>query len=80
METENFYLYVYYNMPPLANWDPRDAVNLWMSDKNRRKRKCPEATEQKWFKGIFEQKDEDSKECPAPKKIVNFNCSLAKFD
>jgi hypothetical protein len=55
IETENLYLYVHHNMPPLAKWDPRDAVNKWLCDKDRRKRSCPQATDQAWYNGIFER-------------------------
>lgn len=55
VETENLYLYVYFNMPDLESWDPRPAVVKWIETKERRNKKTEKAQEQRWFKGIFQQ-------------------------
>lgn len=47
------YLYINMNMPPLHEYDPGDAVKLWMQKKKR----CPHlsntAKQQEWFRGVF---------------------------
>lgn len=39
IETENYYLYIHYNMPALLNWDARIAV------KRRKERKLTDQEE-----------------------------------
>lgn len=58
LETENKYLYVHYNMPDLADWEPKNAAKLFYEEKTRRERDASSATgsklrEQEYFKGIF---------------------------
>lgn len=36
ISTENNYLFVHFNLPPFANWEPRKAVNYWLTVKDRR--------------------------------------------
>lgn len=36
LETENNYLHIHFNMPPLVEWNPRDAIVNWIKKKNRR--------------------------------------------
>lgn len=36
LETENKYMYVHFNMPPLESWDPRETLETWLNEKNRR--------------------------------------------
>lgn len=57
IETENKYLYIYFNMPTLESWDPRPAIHMWMNDKNRKDRSNiiqGKSTHAPYFKGIFE--------------------------
>ncbi|XP_050537960.1 uncharacterized protein LOC126903652 [Daktulosphaira vitifoliae] len=35
IESENEYLYIYFNLPPLAEWNPRPAINEWFKKKRR---------------------------------------------
>lgn len=35
LETEQKYLFIYFNMPPLQNYDPRRAVTTWLNDKKK---------------------------------------------
>jgi len=51
LQTENLYMFISENMPPLEKWEPRFAVLLWLNDKNRRERETT-AKQQAWFKGI----------------------------
>ena len=30
LDTENLFLFIHYNMPPLVEWDPRPAVMTWL--------------------------------------------------
>ncbi|KAF0753973.1 E3 SUMO-protein ligase KIAA1586-like [Aphis craccivora] len=55
VETENQFLYVHLNMPPLMSWDPRPAIVKWINTSDRRVRHTPKAKQQDWFKGIFEK-------------------------
>lgn len=57
IETENKYLYIYFNMPTLENWDPRPAIRMWMNDKSRKDRSDiikGKSTHAPYFKGVFE--------------------------
>ena len=36
LETENKYMFIDYNMPPLNLWKPRKAILLWLKEKDRR--------------------------------------------
>lgn len=36
LSTENKYMYLYYNMPPLELWDPRETIVAWLNNKRRR--------------------------------------------
>jgi hypothetical protein len=47
------YLYVLTNMPALDQFDPRPAVLYWLTDKNRRQRHTPKASQQDWFRTVF---------------------------
>lgn len=46
VETENEYLFIYYNMPSLTKLDPRSAVQLWINKKDRRVKDTHKAKEQ----------------------------------
>lgn len=58
ISTENKNLYVHYNMPALDEWSPKNAIILWLNDKDRRMQPNDATTEktrqQVWFKGIFD--------------------------
>lgn len=57
LETENKYMFVYYNMPPLINWNPRKSILSWLNEKDRRIHENlvqkGTAIKQPWYKGIF---------------------------
>lgn len=61
LETENQYLHVHFNLPPIENWQPRDTVNNWLLKKQRRHHELliesdhHKAKEQPHFKGVFAQ-------------------------
>lgn len=55
IETENLFLFVYYNMPPLYEWDPRPAVLSWLNSKKHRNVDRPKGKEQEYFRGIFSE-------------------------
>jgi len=46
VETENEYLFVHFNMPPLTLWDLRPATFLWINSSNRRLKETSKAREQ----------------------------------
>lgn len=56
--TENAYLYIHFNMPPLEKWNPRAAVKKYLGDVNRRQSHqtvdTTKTTKQPIFKHIFE--------------------------
>lgn len=64
--TECAYLYIHFNMPCLENWDPRQAIKLWMTEKDRRdvsnviERKSKKSAS--YFKGIFADAAEAAEE------------------
>lgn len=58
LETENKCMFVHYNMPDLADWNPAAATQLFMSEKNRRDRDITSAAgsksrAQEYFKGVY---------------------------
>lgn len=62
MSAESWYLYIYFNMPPLDKWDPRPAIVKWLDAKKRRHKDCPKAKKQDWYKGIFDAAETSSPE------------------
>lgn len=68
LQTENKYMFVYFNMPVLEHWDPRAAIAIWLNDKQRRKHtdliSKDTARKQQYSSGIFEVAtvDDDSDE------------------
>lgn len=54
ISTENYYIYVHFNLPELEKWDPRPAVKKFTTDANRRISKPTKTTEQPYFKYIFQ--------------------------
>lgn len=67
IETENRYLHVHFNMPPLFEWEPRKTVMNWMMKKERRQHDLiiesdeHKAKEQPHFLGVFCQAEESRK-------------------
>ena len=55
LDTENLYLFVHYNMPPLSQWEPREAILNWLKNKPHRSTSRPKAKEQRYFNGMFPQ-------------------------
>lgn len=53
METENAYLFVHHNLPPTAEWDPRQAVLAWLKLKDRRQRNPEKGQQQPYFRNVF---------------------------
>jgi len=53
LDSENQYLYIYHNMPTLTEWNPLEAVNVWLQKRKHRIKETPKAKEQVWYKGIF---------------------------
>lgn len=62
VETENYYLYIHYNMPALVNWDVRKEVIHFMKMKNRRNTNRPKRKTQNYFKSIFQEADQVTSE------------------
>lgn len=64
LETENKYMYVYFNMPPLEKWDPRETIVVWINDMTRRNHidllQKNTAKKRPYFKGIFFEADSHS--------------------
>lgn len=81
IETENMYLYIYFNLPNLENWNPKNVITKWMSQ-SRRNRTIDTDTsttrKQPHFKGIFENCDDedidngDESDCDAQIKFDVF--------
>lgn len=72
IETENKYLYVYFNMPSLQNWNSRPAIKAWMTEKTRRDRSNVidhKATQAPHFKGIFENTQNETDAQSDNKKV-----------
>ena len=44
-DTVSDYLYAHMNMPPLAQFDPRPAVCNWLTDRTRRQKDTPRASQ-----------------------------------
>lgn len=64
LDTENKYMHVYFNMPPLIEWNPRNAIITWLNEKQRRERvqlfDKDTAKNQRYYKGIFNSAEEGS--------------------
>lgn len=62
-ETENYYLYIHFNMPTLEKWNPRFAVSQYLEEINRRKfhrsTESKKTTQQSYFKHVFENTHEE---------------------
>lgn len=56
VQTENKYLFVYFNMPAIDQWNPRKAVTKWINQKKHRSHDLMEkgtACKQRYYKGVF---------------------------
>lgn len=75
LETENKYMFVHFNMPPLEQWDPRKAILIWLKEKDRREHsnliEKKTVHQRKYFKGIFESASDDSDDEQTYNEIVN---------
>lgn len=64
--TENKYLFIYFNLPPLEKWSPKKAVIKWDVSKDRRKTDTTTSKlsvhRQPHFKGVFEIESVDDDE------------------
>ena len=58
VETENLYLFVHYNMPPVYLWDPRLAVVKWLNSKSHRAVTRHKGKQQPYFRGVFPEADD----------------------
>lgn len=72
LKTENKYLHIHYNMPPIAEWDPRKTVINWINRKERRQHDLAigndlrKAKLQPHFNGVFssyENVNENENDC-----------------
>lgn len=79
LATENKYMYVYFNMPPLEMWNPREAVVAWINAKNRREHvdllQKETARNKSYFRGIFllaEDSDDDEASTPTIDQKISF--------
>ena len=54
-ETINDYLHVWISMHVLSEWNPWDAVKLWISEKERRQIKTAPQMESECFVGVFRE-------------------------
>lgn len=76
VNTENCYLFVYYNLPTLVEWCPKKTVSLWINKKERRRHCITDedetTTSQRYCKGVFpnkKTKDDQDEEHHSTKKI-----------
>lgn len=79
LETENKYMHVYFNMPPLERWNPRNAIVSWLNAKDRREHadllQREKAQKRSYFKGIFqlaENSDDDEDSTAAVDTHIKF--------
>lgn len=78
VDTENLYLFIHYNLPPLVLWDPTPSVIHWLNQRERRVRQRPKGKQQQYFRGVFpeasltagERGDPYSDEEESPEKKV----------
>ena len=52
-DTLNDYLHVMFNMPDLAHYNAWPAVNLWLTEKDRREWTKPPSKDSEWFFGVL---------------------------
>jgi len=46
-------LYVKINMPSVSEYNPNEAVLLWLKEKQRHSKVHEKATNQEWYQGVF---------------------------
>ncbi|KAL4132390.1 hypothetical protein QTP88_009544 [Uroleucon formosanum] len=51
--------YIKINMPTLSEFDPLPATKLWINKKSHYNKTHPEATKQRWFRGVFPDAEKD---------------------
>ena len=51
-DTLHYYIFIGFNLPPLASYDAKPAVRYWLADKRRASASSKDKT-QKWFNGVF---------------------------
>lgn len=63
LKTENKYLFIHFNLPPLIDWNPRKSVINWLNKKIRRDHALSignnrrKTTQQRFFAGVFAKID-----------------------
>ena len=67
-KTENYYLFIHLNLPPIASWDPRPSVLRWLKNKDRRNKAVNLAKEQSYYKGVFSSYKHESDKTKMPEK------------
>lgn len=58
LETENMYLFINYNLPPLYDWNPKEAVHIWLTKKKHRVIMRIKGKKQNYFNGLFKEADD----------------------
>ena len=53
--TESRYLFVYHNLPPTTEWNPRQAILRWLNEKRRRVNSQSKAKKQSYFPNVFRE-------------------------
>ena len=54
-DTFHYYIFIGFNLPPLASYDARPAVRYWLADKKRRASASSKYKTQKWFNDVFSE-------------------------
>jgi len=52
-------LYVKLNMPSVSEYNPKEAVLLWLNEKQRHSKVHEKATNQEWYQGVFPEAKAD---------------------
>jgi hypothetical protein len=52
-DTLHYYIFIGFNLPPLASYDARPADRYWSTDKKRKRSASSKYKTQKWFNGVF---------------------------
>lgn len=77
LATENKYLFIYFNMPSLLNWNQERAVVHWINAKHRRvhnlnvENEAKKSTKRLYFRGVFEDNVDD--DCEAHENDNEFS-------
>lgn len=66
LDTENNYMFIYFNMPCLELWNPQNAIVTWLKVKDRREHlnllQKETAQKKPYFQGIFQLAEESDDE------------------